>query len=70
MPDDKTKRGASDRRLAAGQLQYVVFDFERKHGLTTDEAREILGQAGPSRTRADALAQILKRVRSAKEQEG
>ena len=66
MPDDKTKRGASDRRLAPGP----VFDFERKHGLTTDEAREILGQAGPSRTRADALAQILKRVRSAKEQEG
>ena len=40
MPDNKTKRGAPDRRLAAGQQQYVVLDFERKHGLTTDEARE------------------------------
>src|SRR5690606_26206091 len=57
MADDKSNVGAQDRsRVAAGQ-QYEVAYFAEKHGLTMDDARAIIEQAGPSREKADELAE-------------
>jgi hypothetical protein len=56
MADDKTNRGAQDRaRVAAGE-QYEVAYFAGKHGLTMEDARRIIQEAGPSRDKADEMA--------------
>jgi hypothetical protein len=39
---------------------YRVSYFAKKHGLLAAEARDILDAAGGSRSRADALAEIVK----------
>lgn len=54
--DVKNKRGKPDRsRVAAGE-QYALRYFARKHGIGSDEARNILEKAGPNREAANALA--------------
>lgn len=55
--DDKTKRGAADRRQVAAGEPYEVAYFARKHGLTATEARAIIKEAGPDRKAANALAE-------------
>lgn len=57
MPDDKTDPGAQDRARIAGGQDYEVQHFADRYGLTPDEAREIIRQAGPSREKAEELAQ-------------
>jgi hypothetical protein len=52
MPDDKTDRGQRDRSRVAAEQQYEVEYFAKKHGVTTEEAAEIITRAGPSRERA------------------
>ena len=56
MADDKTDRGQRDRSRVAAEQQYEVEYFAKKHGLTTEEAAEIITRAGPSRERADEMA--------------
>lgn len=56
MPDDKSDRGAADRGRVAGEQQYEVAYFAKKHGLTTTEAEHIIRSAGPSRRKADEMA--------------
>ena len=60
MADNKNKRGAQDRARVSGSEQYEVSYFAKKHGLTADEARKIIANAGPSRERADAAALLVK----------
>jgi len=56
MPDDRTNPGIQDRaRVAAGQ-DYEVQHFAEKFGMSPDEAREIVREAGPSREKAEELA--------------
>ena len=55
MADDKSKVGAQDRSRVAAEQQYEVAYFAKKHGISAEEARAIIEQAGPSRSR-DALA--------------
>ena len=58
QPMAKTPRGrAQDRKLAAGAQAYELRYFARKHGLTADQARGILQYAGPSREKANRLAE-------------
>ena len=54
MTDNKTDRGAQDRARVSGEEQYEVAYFAKKHGISTDEARRIIQEAGPSRAKADA----------------
>jgi hypothetical protein len=61
MADDKSKRGGQDRSRVAGGQQYEVAYFARKHGLSMEEARRIIAEAGPSRDKADALAERARR---------
>jgi Protein of unknown function (DUF3606) len=54
--DDKRKRGKQDRSRVAASEPYEVSYFARKHGISADEARAIIKEAGPSRTAANELA--------------
>ena len=57
MADDKSKTGGGDRkRVAAGQ-GYEVNYFARKHGLTTEQAREIIERFGNDREKLNAEAE-------------
>ena len=56
MADDKSNRGAQDRSRVAGEQQYEVAYFAKKHGLTMEKARAVIAEAGPSQKRADDLA--------------
>lgn len=56
MADDKANQGQQDRSRVAAEQQYEVSYFADKHGITLDEAREIIRKAGPSRADADAAA--------------
>ena len=56
MADDKSKRGAQDRRRVSLSEQYEVKYFARKHKLPIADARSIIQQAGASRDKANELA--------------
>jgi hypothetical protein len=60
MPDDRSQRGGPDRSRVAGEEQYEVRHFAERHGLSMDEARRIIEEAGPSREKADAAAERAK----------
>ncbi len=57
MADDKSQRGGPDRSRVSAEEQYEVAYFAKKHGVSQDEARRIIQQAGPSRAKADELAE-------------
>jgi hypothetical protein len=52
----RTQRGEADRRQVSGSEQYEVSYFAARHGLTMNEARNIIRQADGSRERAGQLA--------------
>ena len=56
MADDKSKTGGVDRSRVSGSEQYEVDYFAKKHGISTERAKEIIRQAGNDRARADKLA--------------
>lgn len=61
MPDDKSKRGAPDRRMVAGAEAYEVSYFARKHGITQNEARALIKRIGNNRAKLDAAAAKMKK---------
>jgi hypothetical protein len=60
MADDKSKVGGQDRRTVAGNEPYEVEYFARKHGLSAQQARELISQHGNDRAALDAAAEKLK----------
>ena len=61
MADSKTNRGGRDRgRVAAGQ-GYELGYFARKHGISRDQARDLIGRIGNDRAKLNEAAQKLKR---------
>lgn len=56
MADDKTKRGATDRRRVAADEPYEVGYFARKHGITREKAEAIIKRTGGNREKANAAA--------------
>jgi hypothetical protein len=60
MSDDKTNRGAQDRARVAGDEPYEIEYFARKHGITVEQARQLIREVGNSREKLDAAAQRLK----------
>jgi len=54
MTDDKTNVGAQDRARVSAEEPYEVAYFAKKHGLSTEKAREIIEKHGPSREACDA----------------
>ena len=54
MADDKSKRGASDRRRIAANEPYEVGYFARKHGISRQKAEAIINKTGGNREKANA----------------
>lgn len=61
MADNKAKRGAADRRQVAGGEGYEVNYFARKHGISKDQAEELIKQVGSDREKLNAAAAKLKK---------
>lgn len=61
MADDKSNVGAQDRARVAGDEDYEVGYFAQKHGITRDQARELINRIGNDRTKLDSAAEKLSR---------
>ena len=61
MADDKTDRGQQDRSRVAGGEPYEVSYFAQKHGITTQQAQDLISRVGNDRSQLDAAAEQLKR---------
>jgi hypothetical protein len=60
MADDVNNRGARDRATVSGDEPYEVDHFAQKHGLTPDQARELIAEHGNNRQKLDMAAEGLK----------
>jgi Protein of unknown function (DUF3606) len=49
MADDKSIIGGQDRARVAGGEDYEVYDFARRHGVSPDEARDMIKRIGNDR---------------------
>ena len=61
MADNRSDRGARDRGRVAGGQGYELGYFARKHGISRDQARDLIGRIGNDRAKLNAAAQKLKR---------
>jgi len=61
MADNRSDRGARDRGRVAGGQGYELAYFARKHGISRDQARDLIGRIGNDRAKLNAAAQKLKR---------
>jgi hypothetical protein len=64
MSDDKTKTNNRDRSRVAGGEPYEVEYFANKHGISMEQARQLIKALGNDRITLDAAAQKLKRKAS------
>ncbi|MHB2265676.1 DUF3606 domain-containing protein [Aliihoeflea sp. PC F10.4] len=56
MVDDKSDQGAQDRARVSAKQPYEVAYFAQKHGLSQQQARDIIEKHGPSRDACDKAA--------------
>ncbi|MBX5253291.1 DUF3606 domain-containing protein [Rhizobium sp. NLR4b] len=61
MADNKSKRGAADRNKVSLSEPYEISYFARKHGISRDEAENIVRRHGPDRDAANKAAERLKK---------
>jgi hypothetical protein len=60
MVDNRNDRGGRDRsRVAAGQ-GYELGYFARKHGISRDQAKQLIAKVGNDRAKLNAAAEKLK----------
>ena len=59
MVDDKTKQDGRDRSRVSGSESYEVEYFAQKHGLSAQQARDLIVQVGNDRDKLDEAAQRL-----------
>jgi hypothetical protein len=64
MSDDKTKQGQQDRSRVAGGEPYEVAYFASRHGLTQEQARDLIARVGNDRAKLDAAAEQLNATRN------
>ena len=60
MSDDLANAGQRDRDRVWGDEPYEVEYFARKHGLTMEQARELIARVGNDRAKLDAAAEAMK----------
>ena len=60
MADDKTKLGSGDRDRVAGEQDYEVEYFARKHGISPDQVHQLIKEVGNDREKLDEAAAKLK----------
>jgi hypothetical protein len=61
MADNKDDRGAQDRARVSGEERYELRYFAEKHGISTEQAQDLIDKHGNSRAELDAAAEELKR---------
>ena len=61
MPDDKSKRGAPDRRRVSSSEPYEVRQLANKIGLPTPLVRNVIKQEGPMRNNVERYLERMKR---------
>ncbi|MCE7798705.1 DUF3606 domain-containing protein [Sphingobium sufflavum] len=59
MADDKANTGSQDRAQVAGAETYEVSYFAQKHGISADEARDLIAKHGNDRKTLDAAAESM-----------
>ncbi len=59
MPDNKSKRGKADRSRVAGNEGYEVNYFANKHGITREQARNLIKKVGSNRDKLNKAAEKL-----------
>ncbi|MBV9528541.1 DUF3606 domain-containing protein [Sphingomonas sp.] len=60
MSDDTTNRGGRDRSQVAGGEGYELDYFARKHGISREQAQQLISSLGNDRATLDAAAEKLK----------
>ena len=60
MSDDKNHVGEPDRGRVSGSEPYEVHYFAAKHGITTDQARDLIARHGNDRQKLDEAASRLR----------
>jgi hypothetical protein len=60
MADDKSIVGGADRRTVAAGEDYEVEHFAGRHGISEEQARELIARHGNNREELDTAAQKLK----------
>ena len=60
MADNKTKKGAADRRTVSAGEGYEVNYFAKKHGISKDQAQKLIAKVGGNREKLNAAAEKLK----------
>ena len=60
MSDDLSIVGQRDRDRVSGSEEYEVEHFARKHGITAEQARELIARVGNDRAALDRAAEELK----------
>lgn len=57
MADDKSDVGGQDRARVSAEQGYELDYFAQKHGITRDQARELIDHIGNDRAKLDAAAE-------------
>lgn len=60
MPDSKSNRGGGDRKRVAAGEGYEVNYFASKHGLSAQQARDLIKRVGNDRDKLNDAASKLK----------
>lgn len=61
MADDKSSQDGRDRSRVSGSEPYEVQYFAEKHGISMDQARQLIERHGNDRAELDRAAQGLTR---------
>ena len=61
MADNKSRRGAADRRKVAAGEGYELNYFATKHNITREQARNLIAKVGNNRDKLNAAASRLKK---------
>jgi hypothetical protein len=61
MADNKKLRGAADRRTVSKSEGYELRYFARKHGITAEQARNLIDRVGDNREKLNQAAERLKK---------
>ena len=64
MADNKSKRGGGDRQRVAGGEGYEVRYFATKHGISAQQARDLIKEVGNDREKLNAAAGKVKSQRA------
>lgn len=59
MPDDKTKVGEPDRSRVSRDQDYEVRQLAEKHGLSAQQARDLIARHGSNREKLEEEARKL-----------